>query len=48
MPALEPLAPHRRPTSSRRGMRWRYLAAAVVTVVLMVAVVALLMWLPIV
>ena len=32
----------------RRGVRWRFALAAVLTVVLMIAVVALLMWLPLV
>ena len=46
MPGLEPLAPHRQPKLNRRSMRWRYLAAAVLTVLAMIAVVALLMVLP--
>jgi type IV secretory pathway component VirB8 len=47
MPGLEPLAPHRQPKLGRRSMRWRFLAAAVVTVLAMIAVAALLMVLPI-
>jgi type IV secretory pathway component VirB8 len=47
MPGLEPLAPHRQPKLDRRSMRWRFLAAAVVTVLAMIAVAALLMVLPI-
>jgi type IV secretory pathway component VirB8 len=47
MPGLEPLAPHRKPKLDRRRMRWRFLAAAVLTVLAMIAVAALLMVLPI-
>jgi type IV secretory pathway component VirB8 len=47
MPGLEPLAPHRQPKLDRRSMRWRFLAAAVLTVLAMIAVAALLMVLPI-
>jgi type IV secretory pathway component VirB8 len=47
MPGLEPRAPHRQPKLGRRSMRWRFLAAAVLTVLAMIAVVALLVALPI-
>jgi hypothetical protein len=47
MPGLEPLAPHRQPKFTRRGMRWRFLAAAVLTILAMIAVAVLLMVLPI-
>ena len=46
--SLEPFAPRRPQEPPPRGVRWRYALAAVLTVVLMVAVVALLMWLPLV
>jgi hypothetical protein len=46
--SLEPFAPRRPPDPPPRGVRWRYAFAAVLTVALMVAVVALLMWLPLV
>ncbi len=47
MPGLEPRAPHRQPKLDRRSMRWRFLAAAVLTVLAMIAVAALVMVLPI-
>jgi hypothetical protein len=47
MPGLEPIAPHRQPKFARSSMRWRFLAAAVLTVLAMIAVAALLMALPI-
>jgi type IV secretory pathway component VirB8 len=47
VPGLEPIAPHRQPKLDRRSMRWRFPAAAVLTVLAMVAVAALLMVLPI-
>jgi type IV secretory pathway component VirB8 len=47
MPGLDPRAPHRQPTLARGSMRWRFLAAAVLTVLAMIAVAALLMVLPI-
>jgi hypothetical protein len=48
MPAIEPFVPRRQEDPPPRGVRWRFALAAVLTVVLMIAVVALLMWLPIV
>ena len=48
MPAdIEPFAPRRHEEPPPRYVRWRFLLAMVLTVVLMIAVVALLMWLPI-
>jgi hypothetical protein len=48
MPGLEPRAPHRRPELGRSSMRWRFLAAAVLTVLAMIAVAVLLVALPLV
>ena len=48
MPAIEPFVPRRQEEPPPRGVRWRYALAAVLTVALMAAVFALLMWLPIV
>lgn len=45
MPGLEPIAPHRQPKFARGSMRRRFLAAALLTVAVMIAVVALLAWL---
>ena len=48
MPAIEPFVPRRQEEPPPpRFVRWRFALAAVLTVVLMVAVFALLMWLPI-
>jgi hypothetical protein len=46
MPAIEPYAPPRQEEPPPRHVRWRFALAIVLTVVLMVAVIALLMWLP--
>jgi hypothetical protein len=49
VPDLEPYARHRRPSSEPpRGMRWRFLAAIILMVLTMIAVGALIVWLPIV
>ena len=48
MPAIERYVPPREDEPPPRHVRWRFALAGVLTVVLMVAVFALLMWLPIV
>jgi hypothetical protein len=48
MPAIEPYVPPRQEEPPPRHVRLRFVLAIVLTVVLMVAVIALLMWLPIV
>ena len=48
MPAIEPFVPRRQDDPPPRGVRWRFLAAILLTVALMVAVFALLVWLPLV
>jgi hypothetical protein len=47
MPAIEPYVPRPKDPPPPRAVRWRYLLAAVLTVLLMAAVFSLLMWLPI-
>ncbi len=48
MTDLEPYAPHRRPEPDTSHVRLRFIAAIVLTVIVMVAVIALIVWLPIV
>jgi len=45
---LEPYAPHRRPEPDPGHVRLRFIAAIVLTIIAMVAVIALIIWLPIV
>jgi hypothetical protein len=47
MPAIEPYVPRPQEEPPPRFVRWRFALAIVLTVVLMVAVIALLTWLPI-
>ena len=44
--AIEPFSPRRQDEPPPRFVRWRFALAAVLTVALMVAAVALIMWLP--
>ena len=46
MPAIEPFVPRRQDEPPPRGVRWRFALAAVITVILMFASIALLAWLP--
>jgi len=46
MPAIEPFVPRREEEPPPRNVRLRFVLAIVLTVVVMVAVIALLAWLP--
>lgn len=46
MPAIEPFVPRREEEPPPRFVRWRFALAAVITVALMIAAIALLAWLP--
>ena len=48
MTDLEPYAPHRRPEPDPGHVRLRFIAAILLTIIAMVAVIALIVWLPIV
>ena len=46
MPAIEPYVPRHEEEPPPRGVRWRFALAIVLTVALMVAVIAIIVWLP--
>jgi hypothetical protein len=46
MPAIEPYVPRHEEEPPPRFVRWRFALAIVLTVVLMVAAIAVIMWLP--
>jgi len=46
MPAIEPYVPRHEEEPPPRFVRWRFALAIVLTIVLMVAVIAIIMWLP--
>jgi hypothetical protein len=48
MPAIEPFVPRRQDEPPPRFVRWRFALAAVITVILMIAAIVVLAWLPIV
>ena len=46
MPAIEPYVPRQEEEPPPRGVRWRFALAIVLTAVLMLAAIAIIMWLP--
>ena len=46
MPAIEPYVPQHEEDRPPRGVRWRFALAIVLTVVLMAAAIAVIVWLP--